>query len=338
MPAAEDPQAAARLRALREFAGRAKTPSLAQIVDASSAEVMARFERSDVPFLLLKGPALAHFLYRPDELRPYLDVDLLVAPGHRDRAGATLAELGYQNITEQAGVDEFTGALHAETWKSTTLMPVDLHWRLAGCEASPEEAWPHLLAGHQTVEVGGFAAPVLDRPGLALHLATHAAQHGPGDAKAIGDLVRGIERWPNEVWEAAGRLAAAVDGTEAFAAGLRLCPQGAELARALNLPPSAELSWAIENRRSRPRGTFHLEALRRASGPREAIAVVRRSLLPSPVWIVRAYPWASGGRARLLAGYAAHLLRAPAWAARAWRYRRRAERAAQVQPDERGTP
>jgi hypothetical protein len=332
MPAAEDPRAETRLRALRDFAGRARYPSLTEIVDAGSAEVMTRLDRAGVPFLLLKGPALARFLYRPDERRPYIDVDLLVAPGLRDRAGATLAALGYENLTKRAGVDEFTGALHAETWHSSTRMPVDLHWRLAGCGAPPEKAWPCLFEGRQTVLVAGCAAPVLSRAGLALHLATHAAQHGPRDVKAIGDLERGVDRWPLDDWQAAARLAVAVEGVESLAAGLRLCPQGVALAETLGLPPSAELSWTIVNRGSRPRGTFHLEAFRRAGGPRDAIRVVRRSLLPSRVWIRREYSWAGGSGPRLAAGYARHLLRAPAWAASAWRYRRRARRAARREP------
>jgi hypothetical protein len=333
MPAAEDPRAETRLRALTEFAGRARYPSLTEIVDAASAEVMTKLEGAGVPFLLLKGPALARFLYRSDERRPYIDVDLLVAPGFRERAGETLAALGYENLTERAGVEEFTGALHAETWHSSTRMPVDLHWRLAGCGAAPERAWPRLFEDHQMVLVAGCEAPVLSRAGLALHLATHAAQHGPGDVKAIGDLERGVERWPLDDWQAAARLAVAVEGVEALAAGLRLCPQGVALAEVLELRPNAELSWTIVNRRSRPRGTFHLEALRRASGPRDAIRVVRRSLLPRRAWIRREYPWAAGGMPRLVAGYARHMLRTPAWAARAWRYRRRARRAAWREPD-----
>jgi hypothetical protein len=318
---------AARLSALEDFATRAAEPSTPRAHEATTRAVAAGLEAAGVPFVLLKGPALAALLYRPGEVRSYLDLDVLVAPGSRHAAGRVLAELGFRNTTSETGVDEFTGALHAETWQGSDPMPVDLHWRLAGCSAPPELAWPRLFATRQTIAVAGHQAPVLGRAGLALHLATHAAQHGAEDVKALADLERGLERWPRADWEAAGRLAAEVEATEAFAAGLRLSAAGAEMARALDLPATPELSWTIDNRRIRPRGTFHLEALGRAAGPRAAVRVLARSQVPNPVWIRREFPWARGGRLRLLAGYARHIVRTPRWAGAAWRYRRARARA-----------
>ena len=163
--------------------------------------------------------------------------------------------------------------------------------------------------------------------GLALHLATHAAQHGPDDLKAIGDLTRGLERWPLTAWRAAASLATELEATRNFAAGLRLVPNGADVADELGLPPTDELDWAIRHRDLRPRGTFHFQALARARGARARADVLRRSLLPSREWIAWEYPWAHRSRARLVAAYGAHLLRAPLWAARAWRYRSRERRA-----------
>src|SRR5262249_58494084 len=114
------------------------------------------------------------------------------------------------------------------------------------------------------IELEGRRVPVLDPDGLALHAATHAAQHGPDNLKAVSDLERALERWDHEVWSTAARVAEQVDGTLAFAAGLRLVPAGADLARELGLPPSDEVTWAILTRKERPRGTFHLDALVRA--------------------------------------------------------------------------
>lgn len=329
MSPTEDNAADRRLRALADFAARTADPSLTEVADELAADVMTRLERAEVPFLLLKGPALARFLYRPGEQRRYMDVDLLVRPDAQKRAGEILHELGFENITEREGVDGFTGAVHAEKWQRLGRLPVDLHLRLPGCALPPEEAWPLLFDGHQTTQVAGFMAPVLSRAGLALHLALHAAQHGPDDLKALGDLERGLERWPREDWEAAASLAAALHGAEMLAAGLELLPKGRELARVVPLPASGEPSWAIPNHAERPRGAFHLAALDRARGPKGIAEVLLRALLPRPAWIVREYPWAARGRAMLIAGYASHLLRTPVWAARAWRYRRQMRRAAQ---------
>jgi hypothetical protein len=115
-----------------------------------------------------------------------------------------------------------------------------------------------------------------------------------------------------------------VGATAAFAAGLRLVPPGAALARDLALPPTDELQWAIANRNVRPRGTFHLRAFAEARTLPQRASVLRRSLLPRREWIAWQYPWARAGGVRLLAAYGLHLMRAPVWAAAAWRFRRRA--------------
>ena len=113
----------------------------------------------------------------------------------------------------------------------------------------------------------------------------------------------------------------------AFAAGLRLLPDGAKLATQLELPPTPALDWEIQHRAARPRGTFHLQALAEARGIRERASVLRRSLFPTRRWIEREYSSAVGGRVPLLRAYARHLTRAPLWAARAVRYALRARRA-----------
>jgi hypothetical protein len=195
---------------------------------------------------------------------------------------------------------------------------------MPGCTAPAAKAWPRLFDGHQTIVVGGCEASVLSRAGLALHLAIHAAQHGTDDVKAIGDLERGVERWSRGDWEAAVSLADGVGATDALSAGLRLTADGRALADQLGLPASTVLSWEIEHRALRPRGTFHVAAMSRA-GVGQRAAIVRRALFPKPEWIAREYG-ASGSRIRLALGYARHMLRTPRWALRAWAYRRRMRR------------
>ncbi|MBA3747236.1 MAG: hypothetical protein H0W96_07035, partial [Solirubrobacterales bacterium] len=127
-------------------------------------------------------------------------------------------------------------------------------------------------------------------------------------------------------WRGAAQLADELMARDAFAAGLRLSPEGAKLADELGLPQSAELSWAIRNRAIRPRGTFHIQGFIDAGGWRERAHVVRRSLLPKPAWICAQTPWARRGGPALIAAYAMHIARAPLWALRAWHFNRRARR------------
>jgi hypothetical protein len=319
---------------LDEFVARVRSLPCQEELDAATVEMFEAFESINVESLLLKGPALAETLYvGAGKHRGYCDVDLLVAMEDLPRARSTLAELGYMNRSDLFGIDDVAGVLHAETWErpgarlSCERLMIDLHWRLAGCEAPAPLVWGALAPRRASIEIGGRRVAVLDRVGLAMHLATHAAQNGPDDLKTLADLSRGLERWPTEVWRAAASLAAALDGTAAFAAGLRLLPSGAKRADELELPSTEELDWAIRNRDARPRGTFHLQALARAPGAKGRLGVLRRSLFPTRKWIANQYPWVAGSGRRLVAAYGAHLLRTPVWAARAWRYRRRLRRA-----------
>jgi hypothetical protein len=303
------------------------------VLDAAAARIFQAFETDGVEALLLKGAALADLLYVAGERRPYRDVDLLVSPRDLTRAGATLTGLGFRNASQALGIDDIGGVVHEQNWvgshpgaKHEVL--IELHHRMACSEAPPQSGWDALAARRTWVELGGHRVPVLDRQGQAMHLALHAAQHGPGYVKGVSELALGLERWPFEVWEAAAALATEIEAREFFAAGLRLDPAGAALAIRLGLPANPDLDWEIRNLDARPRGVFHLRALTDAQGLRERASVVRRALLPSRQWIVWQHPWARGGTARLVLGYGVHILRAPAWAVRAWRFSRRSRRAA----------
>jgi hypothetical protein len=329
-----DPEdaASAPRRALTEFVRRVGGTDARADLDAVAADVLGAFAAAGVEVLLLKGPVLERVLYAPGETRAYSDVDIMVAPGALAAAGRELSRLGFVNVSEQLGIVDVGGVLHAETWAGTgdrvkAGLMIDLHWRLAGTRASPQVVWEELTAQSASVDLGGWHAPALAPPGLALHLAIHAAQHGARQPRALEDLVRGLERWPPGVWRDALRIAGRVQGVEYFAAGLRMVAAGAKLADELELPPTDELLWTILNRADRPRGTFHLRAFAEAATLSRRVELLRRSLLPTRDWILRRHPWASGGRLRLLAAYAMHIAGAPGWAVRAWRFERRARRA-----------
>jgi hypothetical protein len=315
---------------LEEFAHRASLIARTPGIDAAALEACDALAAAGVDALLLKGASLARMLYRPGEHRGYFDVDLLAAPGDQARAGTVLAALGYMNLTELRGVDDVAGIVHEQHWSRVVRgfgnVSIDLHWKLPGCEAPADAVWAALNRHRTTIELEGRPVPTLDRAGLALHLPLHAAQHGSGDLKAVGDLRRGLHRWPSETWGQAGQLAHEVGAVEAFAAGLRLLPAGIALADELGLPEAEAQLWAIAHREERPRGVFHLTAFNEATGVRERMGIARRTLLPKRAWIAREYPWAAVGRIRLFTAYGIHALRSPAWAARAWRFRRRAQR------------
>ena len=320
--------------ALDDFVARARRLRKTELLDEAAIAALAALRAAGVEAMLLKGPALARRLYLDGEIRGYSDVDLLIPRRSLNTAREVLGQLGYANADEIFGIDDVAGILHSELWsrpgeraiRSGPIM-IDLHWRLDGCEAADDVIWEALTVGRGSIEVRDDEAAVLGDEGLALHVALHAAQHGPDDVKAIGDLTRAVERWPVDLWRQAAQLAETVRGVPAFAAGLRLVPAGSRLASELRLPETPELDWKIHTRGDRPRGTFHVEAWRQARGLRQRANVLRRSLFPTQRWIRFYVPWAARGRAWMVLAYAWHILRAPLWAARAGRYLARARRA-----------
>ena len=317
-------------RTVAEFIERNKGLRWRDELDVATVAVLDAFEEAGVQSLLLKGPALVRLLYAGNESRGYSDIDLLVAPTDFEHAREALRALGYVRADEPFGIVDVAGIQHAELWaqsgKSGPLW-VDLHWRLAGCNAPDHVVWDTLFARRTSIHLRGREAPVLGTAGLAFHLALHAGHHGPHDVKALADLARGLERWELGIWRSAARIAAEAGAVAAFAAGLRLLPSGAAVASQLSLPETDGLEWEILHREARPRGTFHLGALAQAPGPWERANVLRRSLLPTREWIAWEFRWARKSKPRLFAAYALHLGRAPVWAVRAWRFHRQAQRA-----------
>src|SRR5437764_1088382 len=76
---------------------------------------------------------------------------------------------------------------------------------------------------------------LLAAAGRALHVALHAAQHGARWEWGIRDLEQAVDRLPLGVWEQAAALAARLEATRAFAAGLSLLPGGDELRMRLGI-------------------------------------------------------------------------------------------------------
>jgi hypothetical protein len=51
-------------------------------IDAGTVELLESFDLTGVHALLLKGPAIARWLYPDLAQRPYVDCDLLIAPAN----------------------------------------------------------------------------------------------------------------------------------------------------------------------------------------------------------------------------------------------------------------
>jgi hypothetical protein len=202
-------------------------------VDALTAEVAGAFGREEIETLVLKGPVLAKWLY-PGEVRPYVDSDLMVAPRDRARAVGVLEQLGFGEycpwmptpLSLDPGGTAFNrnGAM------------VDLHCQLPGLDGDPDAIWSRLAASAERQVIGEVELRVPDRDVVLLHVVLHAAHHANvGDGKPVEDLRRALACAEEPEWSNALELAREYQGIPAFAAGLRLLPEGEDLAHRLGL-------------------------------------------------------------------------------------------------------
>jgi hypothetical protein len=260
---------------------------------------------------VLKGPTVRRELYSDGAHRGYGDTDLLVSPADLPLAGATLEALGFELVLDHRDHARLSEP-HAQEWtRPAGDWSVDLHWRPAGIGVAPERAWQVLAAETARFEIGGATGESLGRHGIALLVALHAAHHGRTHPKPLRDLARALDQFDAATWEAAGRLAAELDASEAFAAGLRLAPEGARTAARLGLPavrsPRRRLMAG-----SQPPGSLGMLTILDAPTTRARARAVLAELLPAPELMRAASPLARRGRVGLGVAYAGRVM------ARAW--------------------
>ena len=274
-------------------------------VDSLTAEVATELRAAGVQTVLLKGPAVARWLYDGAGERPYVDSDLLIAPGDLRRAERTLRRMDFQPGEWLAWLRR------ARPWTRAD-GTIDLHTSLFGVSVPSPRAWEILSRTTETMAVGGAEVQVLAQPARALHLAIHVAQHplSHGHWQARVDLERAIVRasWPT--WEGAGRLAAELDAEPALATGLRQVEGGAALAEALGVHTarSAEIALFAADASPVPLKFAEIAA---ADSIRLRLTLILRAIVPPPS-LMRAWsPLAARGRGGLALAYLTRLARIP---------------------------
>jgi Uncharacterised nucleotidyltransferase len=280
---------------------RSHTLGTAMAVDAVTANVVAALRRAGIESIVLRGPAIARWLYAEGEFRAYRDVDLLVEPGKRVEAEAVLTGLGL--VHRQAGFAPGESVEHASEWICRRpSVVVDLHKSIEGVRADPGELWAALSSVSQSIHVAGLAADAPGPPALALIVALHAAHHGVHGGKHVEELRRALDRADLETWQDALLLAERLGAVRSLAAGLRLVPEGAAVAERLRLPHDTDRVTALRaaGAHSTAIGFARLAATR---GVRAKLALVARKLVPTPAFMRHWSRLARRGRAGLVLAY-----------------------------------
>jgi hypothetical protein len=291
-----------------ERASKLVTTASRLALDAGTVEVLSSFEQVGAEALLLKGASIAHWLYTEGEPRTYIDCDLLIAPRGVVAAEEVLSALGFRRQFDDREMPSWWRE-HATAWvRDGDGLTVDLHRTLPGVGVDDEAMWRALSAERDVVVVAGRPVLTLTLRGRALHVALHAAQHGAGWARPMADLERALAAGDEDLWAAAAALAAELDAGDAFAAGLRLAPAGAQLAVRLRLPPPRSVDAELRAG-SPPPLALGFEQLARADGTRARAEIVWRKLVP-PASFVRHWDPAGGdSRVGLVRAY----VRRPLW-------------------------
>lgn len=270
-------------------------------IDRVSIELHDALAAAGIPSILLKGPAIATWLYADDELRAYGDSDFLVRYRDWDRAAEVLASLGF---APQWGpmAHPNLGYYDSFAFKRGPLDTVDLHATLSGLRADFDSVWRVLGAAPDTQRVLYADLPVLALPARTMHLALHAAQHYGHEGYPMLDLERGLRSLPTELWRQAMDVAASLDGLNAFGSGLRLLPAGRGMAQRIGVP--VDISIQTRLREGSVPLAQGLYTVARTPGVQAKLVLLRHELFPRPSFMRWWSPLARRGRRGLVASYA----------------------------------
>jgi hypothetical protein len=272
----------------------------ALLADAAALEAVTAFRAAGIAPIVLRGPVVAHHLYADSEIRSYADADLFVEASRRAAADDILCSLGYDHsaVLGQRPADR-------PPWSSTWIRKrdgatVDLHWALVGARANGFELWRVLRGAIEPIKVLDRLIDGLNVEATALVVALHAAHHGSEFHRPLDDLQRALDGLQLETWKSARALAARVEASEAFAAGLRLLFDGEQLADELALPAvySVETTLRAE---SAPPMSLGFEWLAQTPGIHQKLALVAAKLVPDKEFMQAWSPLARNGSRRGLA-------------------------------------
>jgi hypothetical protein len=271
-------------------------------VDRITAEVLEAFRDAGIRAILLKGPAVATWLYADGAPRPYGDSDLLISAAQLPVAEELLAQLGFEQYLDDRDTPGWKQAGHH--WqRSRDGADVDLHTSLVGAHVSRDGLWERLTRDTATMRVGGTTAEVLALPGRAFHVAIHAAHHGVDRARSLEDLDRAVSVVDEPTWRAAASLAGELEAMPAFATGLRLTLAGRELADRLEVSEEATVEATLLAA-SQPQAAMAWEQLAQAQGARTRASILMRKLMPTTRFMRAWSPLARRGGLGLAVAYA----------------------------------
>lgn len=186
--------------------------------------IVQALEKSGVPALPYKGPALATMAYGDAGLRNYVDLDILIRPADVARAEQALVGLGY-NLTDEC-------RRHAEAYRqahhhivmtlpaSKTL--IEVHWRLVTRRFRFDLSFAELWQRRQPVDFLGRQVSALAPEDMLLVACVHSSLHGWQRLYEVCDVAGLVERYPALDWQSLAERARRLGAERMLLLGLAL--------------------------------------------------------------------------------------------------------------------
>lgn len=155
------------------------------------SRVAAAFERAGIPWLLIKGFALAELAYAGLGARAMVDNDVVVPPALVSKAHRILLELGFYdrpgNALELNLAADYEHPMHYPY--SDVETGFELHWHVHAPELFRGPVEPYFERA-VTRRLCGIAILTLDNEDRLVQLATHWVQHGLDKPSVLRDIER----------------------------------------------------------------------------------------------------------------------------------------------------
>ncbi|MEE6283063.1 nucleotidyltransferase family protein [Georgenia sunbinii] len=154
----------------------------------------------DIPWVVFKGPVLSEVAHPVPGLRPYGDLDLLVAPSALRAVSEVLLDAGWVvgDYEDMLRNPQTPGEMH---WFTPAGIPVDLHWSMINMESRRrhfEIPTVDLLARRRRVSIGLGSAWTMDEVDTMVHVCLHAALAGAnklGWTLDVDQVARQVTSW-----------------------------------------------------------------------------------------------------------------------------------------------
>lgn len=290
---------------------------LSMALDREAVAITRFLETTGIPCIVLKGPALASWLYVDGTVRTYSDIDLLVPPSDFEKTASILHELGYEPNVSGSKLER---EAHATTMTGPRGLTVDLHRSLNATADELVNSYAVLSPGSRELSLAGGHVLVCGEVAQLVVVVLHAAQHGAHESKPIEDLRRAAPVVTDAQVRDAFALAQQLGAAESFTAGLALDPELARRHRDLISTPRSALVRARALSGHRVPGVVPLARIV-DSGGFARVRLILRAVFPTREFLESRYGPMSSRRAvgRRIRRYAHQVSRLPAALRLLWR-------------------